>query len=187
MTVTTTTTTAVTTTTAATTTIATTTTVITMTVGGVTTRTVTGTVTAGTATKNLTDHPALELAAAILRRDDSVLLCHRHPEREWYPNVWDVPGGHVEPGETPADALVRELREELGVDLSDPLGPAFTTVTDLELGMEMTIWVVDYDGEVANRAPDEHDEIRWVPFADVADLVLAHPSYVDLFRRAARA
>lgn len=44
-----------------------------------------------------------------------VLLGHRHPSRRWYPDVWDLPGGHVEQGESEVAALVRELREELDV------------------------------------------------------------------------
>jgi 8-oxo-dGTP diphosphatase len=47
-----------------------------------------------------------------------ILLCHRSPERQWYPDVWDLPLGHVEPGENPGDALKRELHEELGVTLT---------------------------------------------------------------------
>jgi mutator protein MutT len=50
-------------------------------------------------------------------RDESalVLLGGRAANREFYPDVWDVPGGHIEPGETGEQALVRELREEIGV------------------------------------------------------------------------
>ena len=57
------------------------------------------------------------VATAVLVNSDRVLLCHRHPNRSWYPNVWDVPGGHIEDAETPAEAVVRELREELGVTI----------------------------------------------------------------------
>src|SRR5215213_6269328 len=51
------------------------------------------------------------------RRDASplVLLGRREAGRAFYPGVWDVLGGHLEPGETSEQALARELREEVGV------------------------------------------------------------------------
>lgn len=124
------------------------------------------------------------VVAGILRRDDRILLCHRHPDREWYPNVWDLPGGHVDPGESPAQALVRELGEELGIDLAQELGPPFETLIDAAAGIEMTVWVIDFDGEVTNRAPEEHDELRWFDAGAIARLDLAHPAYVALLQRA---
>lgn len=60
------------------------------------------------------------VATALLVRDGQVLLCHRHRNRRRYPDVWDMPGGHIERGETSADALRRELREELGVSVALP-------------------------------------------------------------------
>lgn len=45
-----------------------------------------------------------------------VLLVRRGPTAPWAPNLWGLPGGHVEPGETPAAAIVRELAEEVGID-----------------------------------------------------------------------
>jgi hypothetical protein len=51
------------------------------------------------------------VVAGLLVEAGLVLLCHRSANRRWYPNVWDLPGGHVEKGETPANTLVRELHE----------------------------------------------------------------------------
>ena len=127
----------------------------------------------------------VRVVAAILRRDNRLLLCHRHPERAWYPDVWDLPGGHVEHGETPTEALARELREELAVDLQSPLGLPFEEVADSAAAVNMTIWLIDYAGAVVNHARDEHDELRWVTADEIAGLVLAHPSYVELLGHAA--
>jgi 8-oxo-dGTP diphosphatase len=65
------------------------------------------------------DRPMAEaIVAGAMIKDGRVLLCHRSPHRRWYPDVWDLPGGHVELGETPTEALKRELLEELSVSVA---------------------------------------------------------------------
>ena len=58
-------------------------------------------------------------ASAILIGSGCVLLERRSPTATWSPGVWDSPGGKLEPGESPDDAVRREIREELGVELVD--------------------------------------------------------------------
>jgi 8-oxo-dGTP diphosphatase len=54
------------------------------------------------------------VVAGLLRRRGRALMVHRSPQRRWYPDAWDLPGGHVQIGEVPRLALARELREEMG-------------------------------------------------------------------------
>ena len=123
-------------------------------------------------------------AAGILVRDSTVLLCHRAPDREWFPNVWDVPGGHIEATETSAMALVRELREELGIT-AVVAGEPFAVVASAEHALHMEIWLVDsWHGTPSNRAPDEHDRIAWFGQGDLAGLALADDSYRPLLAKA---
>lgn len=124
-----------------------------------------------------------EVVAGLLHRDDRVLLCHRRATRRWYPNVWDLPGGHVRGGEEPVRALHRELDEELGISI---------VVTnrrhDLELDgddFRLRAWIIkDWVGEPVNRANEEHDAIAWFSLADARTVPLAHPGYPAFLERA---
>lgn len=117
-----------------------------------------------------------------LADSDRVLLCHRSPRRRWYPGVWDLPGGHVEPGELPGAALARELREELGIDIAVPSGPPAQEVR--ADAFDMRIWLIDaWTGSPVNLAPDEHDAITWFTEDALGELPLAHDGYPALFSK----
>ena len=65
----------------------------------------------------------LVAAAALIDVDGRVLICQR-PEGKALAGLWEFPGGKVHPGETLEDALIRELKEELAIDVSAAcLGP----------------------------------------------------------------
>ncbi len=57
--------------------------------------------------------------AVIIKEDGALLLLRSAGEK--FPNKWDLPGGHIHVGEDPKDGLIREVREETGVTLSEPL------------------------------------------------------------------
>lgn len=59
----------------------------------------------------------VEVAAAVIERPDGSFLLGRRPPNGIYAGWWEFPGGKVEAGETPQQALVRELQEELGIDV----------------------------------------------------------------------
>ena len=123
------------------------------------------------------------VVAAVLRSGREVLLCHRRPDRAWFPDVWDLPGGHVESAERERDAVVREVREELGVVPELTHGTPDVTLIDPEAEVEMHIWIVDsWQGDIMNGAPEEHDEVRWVSADDLASLRLAHHSYTSMLQ-----
>jgi mutator protein MutT len=112
-----------------------------------------------------------------------MLLCHRRPDRTSWPDVWDLPGGHIDKGESIAEALVRELEEELGVQVEPPEGSPWVT---LRVGtVELNLYLIDrWLGEPRNVAVEEHDDIRWFEADDLKLLDLAHPSYIEILRQA---
>jgi 8-oxo-dGTP diphosphatase len=124
---------------------------------------------------------------AILRDGNRVVMCHRHPDREWVPNVWDFPGGHVERHETAQQALVRELQEEIGVTIVAPSRPADEVLTFEDDSVRLSVWVIDYSGPIENCCPEEHDDVRWVSLDAATKLDLADADYIRLIRRALQA
>jgi 8-oxo-dGTP diphosphatase len=128
------------------------------------------------------------VVAGALIQHERVLLGYRSAGRVSYPSVWDLPGGHVEFGESPRDALVRELVEELGVRISLPAAPPIARLHplgELDPSFELAIWVVtDWSGQVTNCAPEEHDELRWFGADQLPALSLAHPDYGTVLAKA---
>jgi 8-oxo-dGTP diphosphatase len=112
--------------------------------------------------------PALRVAAGILRRGDRVLACRRHPGGA-FGGKWELPGGKLRDGEAPAAALVRELREELGVDAHP--GDEVARLDHRYPGgprVRLRFFEVErFDGELRNRA---FQEIRWAAPADLLAL-----------------
>lgn len=124
---------------------------------------------------------------ALLVRQGSVLLARRGLHRAAYPGLWSFPGGHVEPGETPEQALLREAREEIGIL---PLAHrAFARIADPTAAATYDVFLVrQWRGDPV-IADDEHSELRWFSFEEAAALPdLALDDYRGLFdalRRAA--
>jgi mutator protein MutT len=126
-----------------------------------------------------------DMVAALLSRADRVLLCHRSPDRRWFPDVWDFPGGHIEAYELAEDALVREVEEEISVAIARPSDPPMATLEDGDL--RLRVWLVrEWSGEPENAQLDEHDEIAWITLSEARQLRLADACYVDLIERAIR-
>jgi 8-oxo-dGTP diphosphatase len=126
------------------------------------------------------------VVAGVMIKDARILLCHRSPDRRWYPDVWDLPGGHVELTETPSEALKRELLEELGVSVHSLSRYPLDRVCTPEV--EMHIWpVTNWHGTPANLVPEEHDAIAWFTAEELTTLELAHDSYLALLETALKA
>lgn len=99
------------------------------------------------------------VVAAIIRRAGRILICQRRPDHA-HPLKWEFPGGKLEPGETPAEALRRELREELALDAD--IGPEIARYEYCYPGRApiqlIFCQVTDFRGEPANQV---FQQIRW--------------------------
>jgi 8-oxo-dGTP diphosphatase len=103
----------------------------------------------------------LVAALALIDEDGRVLLTQR-PEGKSMAGLWEFPGGKVETGETPEAALIREIREELGIELRQPcLAPlTFASHSYDDFYLLMPLFVCRrWEGEVE---PQEGQALAWV-------------------------
>lgn len=99
------------------------------------------------------------VAALILNHEGKILVCQR-TRHQVMPMKWEFPGGKIEPGEQPRDALHRELEEELGIDAA--IGEEVARIHHVYKGggaVELRFYVVhQYKGELENRI---FRDIQW--------------------------
>lgn len=111
---------------------------------------------------------SIDVLAAVIRKGDRFLVCRR-PAGKRHAGLWEFPGGKIAAGESRAEAAARELREELGLELTRS-GEILFSYRDP--GSPFLIHFMD--AEVAGTPrPTEHDEIRWVEASGLGDLSLA--------------
>jgi 8-oxo-dGTP diphosphatase len=110
----------------------------------------------------------LVAAAALLDRDNRVLITRR-PAGKAMAGLWEFPGGKIGTMETPEAALVRELKEELGIEVCDTCLAPFTFAShaydDFHLLMPLYL-CRQWEGELT---PREGQEIKWVRASGLSD------------------
>ena len=103
----------------------------------------------------------LVVACALVDADNRVLLAQR-PEGKPMAGLWEFPGGKALPGETPENALIRELREELAIDVTESCLAPFTFASHAysDFHLLMPLYVCRrWDGRITAR---EHARLAWV-------------------------
>jgi 8-oxo-dGTP diphosphatase len=105
------------------------------------------------------------VAAALIVRGGEVLIGQRRPDQPMA-LLWEFPGGKIEAGESPAEALRRELAEELGIRAE--IGPAVTRIRhNYRHGgaVDLQFFAVrEFSGEIENRI---YHQFRWVRLEDL--------------------
>ncbi len=124
----------------------------------------------------------VDVVAALIRDGERFLICKR-PAHKARALMWEFPGGKVEAGESPQDALIRECMEELDVTLD--VGELYMQVTheypDIQIRLSLYEAVIA-SGELRGK---EHEALCWILPREIPDFEFC-PADVDIIDRIRR-
>ena len=124
----------------------------------------------------------VDVVAALIRDGERFLICKR-PAHKARALMWEFPGGKVEPGESPQDALIRECMEELDVTLD--VGELYMQVThdypDIQIRLSLYEAVIA-SGQLRGK---EHEALCWILPREIPDYEFC-PADVDIIHRIRR-
>jgi len=120
-----------------------------------------------------------EVVAALIWEKERFLICQR-PAHKARGLLWEFVGGKVEPGETKEEALIRECREELAVELS--VGEKFMEV--IHEYPDLTVHLTLFHAAVAEGTPRmlEHHDIKWITPSEIPDYAFC-PADEEILQR----
>ncbi len=119
----------------------------------------------------------IEGVCAIIRLGPKFLLGKRSLEKTLAPGWWSPISGGMEPGETEAETIVRECREEIGCDAK---AVKKVTTLNLENGVILHFWIVEIEGDPF-LANSENSELRWFTIEELRSTPQVFQQDVDVF------
>ncbi len=117
----------------------------------------------------------------IIRDGDRFLVGRRSPDKERAPGCWCPVSGQVEPGETEEEAVARECREEIGVEVRavrklDEAEPPGT-------GFRLHVWLAEMISGTPRIANGENTELRWLTVPELRRLTPVFQEDIDAMQR----
>lgn len=123
-----------------------------------------------------------KVVAAIIKDRDQLLIAQRH-SRDPLAGKWEFPGGKLESGETPEECLVREIREELRIEVE--IGSFYDD--NVYGSKDQAIHLLFYWAEVINGEvkPVVHDDVKWITIKELTRFDFA-PADIPIVKRLER-
>lgn len=120
-----------------------------------------------------------QVTAALLLKEGKILIARR-PGNDDLANCWEFPGGKIEEGETPEACLIREMKEELNIDVN--IGSFFVeSIFNYQQGtiQLLSYWITWQSGELK---PIVHSEVAWVDRDELINYEFA-PADIPIVKR----
>jgi len=132
----------------------------------------------GDSSRNEQDSPFV-CKGFILDGEGKVLLLKRGMTAPSFPGKWDLPGGHIHNGESKEKGLAREIEEETGLIINDPVSYGYSSIPN-----QFFFVIEQWDGEV--QLSFEHDDFAWVDLKTELDDYPCGPNYYKVLRHYAQ-
>ncbi len=127
------------------------------------------------------NRPILWAVSAVLVNERGELLLTERPPGKSMAGVWEVPGGKIEPGETPEEALIRELKEEVGIDVEEE---DLTSLSFISFPYESFHLVMPFylcRRWTGTPYGAEGQAIKWVKYSDLVDFPMPLASLLSFY------
>lgn len=116
------------------------------------------------------------VSGALLSTDRSQVLMGLRKPGGKRPSLWELPGGKLEPGESPETALAREWLEELDLAIK-PVAYVATSFLDMEVSFHIDLYTIERVDTQAIAAAIDHTELRWVDPFDAVQHLPCSPAF----------
>jgi 8-oxo-dGTP diphosphatase len=130
------------------------------------------------------EKPPLHVVAAIVVEDSKILACRRASHKA-AAGQWEFPGGKVDPGEDSHAALIREIKEELGLDCETirTFDVSDTLVGTQIIRLETILCKIEL---IPSLSSTDHDDFKWLAQNDISNLDWAKPDLPAVAKLALR-
>ena len=131
--------------------------------------------------------PHKQIGVAVITDDQGKILIDRRKQEGLLGGLWEFPGGKIEPGESFEDCVVREIKEELGIDIA--VQDRLITIDHAYTHFKVTLNVFNCTHLSGEPQPIECDEIKWVTLGEIDDYPFpkANGQIIDAIKKQAQA
>ena len=125
-----------------------------------------------------TRNKAIPAVYLFLQKDNKILISRRY-NTGYQDGIYQVPAGHVDEGELPTEAMVREAKEEVGIEVRpedlEIVHVSYRPKHDqTDNRVDFFFRVKKWQGEVKNMEPNKCDDLKWVPFSEIPANMTLH-------------
>ncbi len=122
--------------------------------------------------------------SATMERNGRILIGKRSSKKKFGPGIWEIPSGRIEQGENPRKGLIREMKEELGVDIIHAQEYFSYLIQQPPLTEEIIVicFICKIPDNQVPRKSSEHDELKWVTPDEFITKYASFPSQQEEIR-----